>query len=433
MMELKGKKVVVMGLGRFGGGVGVTRWLVGEGADVLVTDRCKEEDLRESLRELEGLGVKLRLGEHLEEDFEDADIVVVNPAVPRKGNRYVRAAERGGTKITSEIELLIERLPNKAHVVAVTGTAGKSTVCAMLGRVLNRVGGRCWVGGNIGGSLLGCLEEMRHEDWVVLELSSFMLEGLREAKLDVGVAVVTSFSMNHLDWHGNEDAYRDAKQVLLAGQGSDGVAVMGQGVRKAGLKAREDVDLVEVDEKDGQDLEMVLPGEHNRMNGAIVKVVCEKVGVWGDDAKKVVEEFEGLDHRMQYVGEVDGVRYYNDSKCTTVNGAVLAMHSFGAGCVHVILGGYDKGDRYESLGFEAGYWCKGIYTIGDMGERIAKGAMGGRGVLVRCETLEVAMRRIKSRAEKGDVVLLSPGCASWDQFSNFQQRGERFVELAKGM
>ncbi|QDU34922.1 UDP-N-acetylmuramoylalanine--D-glutamate ligase MurD [Poriferisphaera corsica] len=445
VMEYAGKKVLVMGLGRFGGGVGVSRWLVERGADVMVTDMGREEDLQKSLMALKGLEIAYRLGEHNVSDFTKADMVVVNPAVKREGNRYLRAAEAGGVELTSEIEILLEALPRHDRVIGVTGTAGKSTVCAMLGEAMQAKGDCVWVGGNIGGSLLGCLDEIGEDDWVVLELSSFMLAGMQGKEHEWGgqrVAVVTNFSENHLDWHGCVDAYRDAKRVLLDGVCEGGVVVMGKGVGDAGFEMRAGVRCVEVG--DGGGLVMALPGEHHAMNGAIVKTVCEELGVWCDEARRRVEGFGGLPHRMQYVGTLTcrqeqgeaeskaGVaRVYNDSKCTTVGGALMGMKSFEKGRVHLVCGGYDKGDDYGALGQEAARWCSEVYAIGDVAERIVSGA---NGVAEGCEVkdwgeMEQAALAIKSHVRDGDVVLLSPGCASWDQYLNYEERGEAFIRL----
>ncbi|QQE12980.1 UDP-N-acetylmuramoyl-L-alanine--D-glutamate ligase [Planctomycetota bacterium] len=453
MIDFADKQVVVMGLGRFGGGVGVTKWLIAQGADVLVTDMGDAESLADSVAALDGLDVQFRLGEHNVSDFTKADVVVVNPAVSRENNRFVRAADAAGVVITSEIELVMERLPNKRNVIGVTGTAGKSTVCAMLGEVLSEwgeVGGeaksivnkgvngfKCWVGGNIGGSLLGQLSEISKDDWVVLELSSFMLEGMRGKQSAWGgqrIAIITSFGSNHLDWHGHVEAYRDSKRVLLDGLVDGGVAILGEGVVASGFKVKDKCELVEVCAADVSGVEMVLPGEHNRMNGGIVKAVCDAIDVdelWESVGKDVVARFSGLPHRMQFVGayavgDGDEVRVYNDSKCTTVDGAILGMHSFEKDTVHVVVGGYDKGDDYERLGFEAAAWCKGVYAIGAVSERIVKG--GGAGV-ISCRDLDAAVQAIAEGVGHEDVVLLSTGCASWDQFANYEERGEAFMRL----
>ncbi len=434
MIELKNKRVLVMGLGRFGGGVGVARFLAKQGAQVRVTDMLSEGELAESVRELAGLGIDFVLGEHRVADFEEwAEVVVVNPAVKPSGNIYLDAAKKGGAVMTSEIGLLVERLPSRKLTVGVTGSNGKSTTVAMLGHVL----GECldeekkvWVGGNIGGSLLGRLGEMGEADVVVLELSSFMLEGLRESVpgWSPGIAVVTNISENHLDWHGSMTAYVGAKKVILASQVVNDAAFLGEGAEDFVTK-----DFVVKGQLrgGGKRVEMQLPGEHNQKNGKMVLAVCEQLGLNVGKVREAMKTFGGLPHRMQFVGELEGVKYFNDSKATTAGAAMLGIQGFEKGKVHVILGGHDKGADLTELAKLAGKWCKGVYTTGATGEAIAAAAEGFEAAVVRCENLENAMTEIKQRVSVGEVVLLSPGCASWGQFVNFEDRGGRFVGLAE--
>lgn len=444
-MDLAGKRVTVMGLGRFGGGVGVARYLVKQGADVLVTDLLSGEELSASLAKLEGLPIEYRLGEHNVSDFTTCDLVVANPAV-KPDNRFLRAAQAGGIPITSEIRLLVQALPNRLRTIGVTGTAGKSTTTAMIGHILSKAGNeggrRVWVGGNIGGSLLESVEEIGLDDWVVLELSSFMLHGLREDKWSPHISVVTNIDVNHLDWHGTFTAYVEDKQVILDHQGPDqDAAVLGPDLSEF-VKPR--VDQVIVREKEGLDdiapRNIVLPGFHNRSNATLAVDVAELAGISRADAEAALADFTGLPHRLQFVLEYNGVRYYNDSKCTTPEAAQLAIESFDPGTAHIILGGYDKGSDFFDLAFKSAVGCVGVYTIGDTGENIHEcveavvarcGVPCEVKVILDCGELDVAVREAVKRAQPGQVVLLSPGCASWDQFDNYEQRGERFIELVK--
>ncbi len=456
-MDLAGKRVTVMGLGRFGGGVGVARYLVKQGADVLVTDLLPEGELAESLAKIEGLPIEYRLGEHNVSDFTTCDLLVANPAV-KPDNRFLRAAQAARAPITSEIRLLVQALPNRLRTIGVTGTAGKSTTTAMIGHILRKSlpqptappGDRhtathspnVWVGGNIGGSLLEQVDDIGEDDWVVLELSSFMLHGLREDKWSPHIAVVTNIDVNHLDWHGTFTAYVADKQVILDYQDSDqDAAVLGP---KLGDIVKAQAAQVIVREKEVLDeiapRNIVLPGFHNRSNATLAVDVAELAGVGRAEAESALTDFTGLPHRLQFVLEHNGVRYYNDSKCTTPEAAQLAIESFDPGTAHIILGGYDKGSDLVNLIAHAVSKCAGLYTIGDTGAGISK-----RGVfmitkslipdaiaeVVNCGELDAAVREAVKRAQPGQVVLLSPGCASWDQFDNYEQRGERFIELVK--
>jgi len=487
--EFAGKRAVVMGLGRFGGGVGVTRFLVDRGADVLVTDREPADKLEQSVAQIRDLvdagSVSLRLGEHNISDFTTRDLVVVNPAVP-PDNRFVRAAEAAGIEVTTEMRLLVERLPNRLRTIGVTGSAGKSTVTAMIGHVLNKVfstpnrqdaktpsEAKVWVGGNIGVSLLPQVDEIGEDDWVVLELSSFMLERLRADEHFRGwsphIAVVTNISPNHLDWHGSMADYIAAKEVILSYQDDGDFAVLGPASGfPSPVASRGQTRTVEPESSEGV-VRLEVPGSHNRTNAMCALAACHSAGVdWPDpDAMYAsLADFPGLPHRLQLVAEHNGVRYFNDSKCTTPEAAQLAIQAFaeekgdGPRFVHLILGGKDKGSDMKPLAGLAASTCKAVYTIGALGETIAglidmaidtaaEAASAGAqrpdscgGVswpaeshqsaeVVRCGELNTAVAEIRKRVSPGDVVLLSPACASWDQFENYEQRGERFIELVK--
>jgi UDP-N-acetylmuramoylalanine--D-glutamate ligase len=452
-MDLAGKRVTVMGLGRFGGGVGVARYLVKQGADVLVTDTLPADQIKDSLDKLKGLPIDYRLGEHNVSDFTTPDLVVANPAV-KPDNRFLRAAEAAGIPITSEIRLLVQALPNRKRTIGVTGTAGKSTTTAMIGHILRKAypqppalpgdqstktAPRVWVGGNIGGSLLDHIDEIGKDDWVVLELSSFMLHGLRENKYYPGwsphIAVVTNIGQNHLDWHGTFNAYVQDKEVILDYQKIDQDAViLGPGLAELIRPNTHNICIREEQNIRGNSpIDLRLPGFHNQINATLAIDTVQVIGINRNQAIASLADFPGLPHRLQFVLEHNGVRYYNDSKCTTPEAAELAIRSFDPGAAHIILGGYDKGSDLKPLAGFASENCAGIYTIGVTGEGIATAAEAASHAceVVRCETLDAAVREVVKRAKPGQVVLLSPACASWDQFDNYERRGERFIELVK--
>ena len=455
--DFAGRRVTVMGLGRFGGGVGVARFLARRGADVLVTDTAGPEELAASVARLDGQsGVAMRLGGHNVSDFTDTDLVVVNPAV-KPGNRFVRAARAAGVELTSEIRLLVRHLPSRERVIGVTGSAGKSTVTAMIGHVLGgkwpggRVAGwpskdvsgrrRVWVGGNIGGSLLECLDRIAPDDWVVLELSSFMLEGLREDRWSPHIAVVTNLSPNHLDWHGGFAAYAEAKRTLTCFQTVSDVQLVGD-ESAAALTDPARQRLGPVAEADVPAL--AVPGAHNRRNARLAAAVL-RTALGSDTDLSPLSAFPGLPHRLQFVGEHAGVRYYNDSKSTTPEAATLAIDAFSERTVRIILGGSDKGSDLTGLARHAAARCVGVYTIGTTGVAIADaaeayappaGRPGSCGAVAwppptaavrRCGTLDAAMAAIAAEAKPGENVVLSPACASWDQFANYEARGDAFA------
>ena len=425
-----------MGLGRFGGGVGVARWLIEQGADVLVTDLQTADRLDASVAALgdaAGTGrLSFRLGEHREEDFAGCDLLVANPAVPRPWeNPFIGAARDAGVGITTEIGLAIERLASdeaaRGRTIGVTGSAGKSTTASMIAHALGGLGHPTHLGGNIGGSLLGTIDRIGRDDWVVLELSSAMLHWL--GGWSPGVAVVTNVAPNHLDWHGTVEHYIECKRKLTARQRSGDAAVFGHMVGEWPTPPGVGVHRLETAARvDG----LAIPGAHNASNAALAREAIERLGV--GDSRAAIEAalrtFAGLPHRLCLLGERGGVRYYDDSKSTTPEATVLALDAFdeqgGLGRVHLIAGGYDKGSDLSPIAARAG-GIAGLYCIGATGEAIAAGAGGSARV---CGSLSRAMADISGRAADGDIVLLSPGCASWDQFENFEERGAAFAALA---
>jgi UDP-N-acetylmuramoylalanine--D-glutamate ligase len=440
--DLSKKRVVVMGLGRFGGGVGVSRYLVGRGARVLVTDLLPADQLRDSLTQLRGLGgfrgirglpIEFRLGEHREEDFTAADLIVVNPAVDPRHNRYLQAARQAGVPFTTEIRLLVAALPNQRRTIGVTGTAGKSTVTSMIGHALQHClspqGTRVHVGGNLGGSLLDRVQAISPEDWVVLELSSFMLEALGEDHWSPHVALVTNISGNHLDRHGTMQAYAAAKQQILEHQRPGDHVVLGPGVER--WLRPQVATATRVDRAPAPPLELLIPGQHNQLNAAIaIAATTAAAGIEPPAAAIALKSFPGLPHRLQLVGTWDSVRYFNDSKATTPEAAQLAIRSFEPQTVHVILGGYDKKSDLTALAHFAARRCRAVYTVGATGDAIAQAVQSAGGTAVPCGTVERAVEEARKRARPGEVVLLSPGCASWDQFENYEKRGQAFLAAA---
>lgn len=445
--DLAGKRITVMGLGRFGGGVGVTRFLVDQGADVLVTDQLPEGKLTDSLNQLADLpseAVQYRLGEHNVSDFTVCDLVVVNPAVNPATNRFCRAAQAAGVPLTSEMRLLVQRLPNRRQVIGVTGTAGKSTTTAMIAHVLREFftstqpmaqqlsHPAVLLGGNIGGSLLDALPQITAEDWVVLELSSFMLDGLDADGWSPGIAVVTNISPNHLDWHQTVEAYTHAKQAMLRHQQPGDAALLGPAVADWPTQANVQRRVVEPPAQ--YPLLTSLPGRHNQHNAAFAMAVCEQLGLDLQTAEQVLQSFAGLPHRLQRVVEHEQVCYFNDSKSTTPEAAMLAIDAFepmlrdSAAGLHLIAGGYDKGSDLTDLARHAAQHVRCVHTIGDTGPTLAEQVRQAGGKATYDRDLAAAVQAIVGQVQRGDVVLLSPGCASWDQFDHYEQRGEAFTQ-----
>ncbi|MBN1943667.1 MAG: UDP-N-acetylmuramoyl-L-alanine--D-glutamate ligase [Phycisphaerae bacterium] len=428
--RLAGRRVSVIGLGRFGGGVGVTRWLCSQGAVVTVSDQSDESQLADSVAQLAGLDVALHLGGHREEDFLQADLLVVNPAVP-KDHPLLAEAIRANVPRTTEINLFLQRCP--APVAGVTGSVGKSTTTAMLGAILSRRF-TTHVGGNIGRSLLETLPEIQPDHVVVLELSSFQLEDTPLVRVSPHVALVTNLLPNHLDRHGTMASYTDAKKNIFRFQNPDDVLILNRRDEVLCTWAGEAKGKVSYfNEDDDESFELLLPGEHNQANAQAAFAAAAALGASREDAAQALREFTGLPHRLQFVRETRGVRYYNDSKCTTPAGAIVALRAFEPRRVILLAGGYDKGTAFDELGAEICSRAKAVIAFGATRGKILVAVERLRTSPVPLaqdvEDLSVAVSAAREIAEPGDVILLSPACASYDQFTNYEQRGLAFVQL----
>lgn len=432
VQDVRGKRVTVAGLGRFGGQIAAARWLVEQGAQVLVTDQAPAEKLADSRRQLDDLPIEWRLGEHRALDFTSADLIVASPAIP-PGNDLLRAAVAAGVPITTEIRLFIERCP--ATILGVTGSKGKSTTAALLGEML-KTRFTVWVGGNIGRPLLNDLQNIDKTHLVLLELSSFMLEYLAPMAWSPHISVVTMLAADHLDWHGSAHAYIEAKKNIVRFQHPDDFAVLN--ADDPGAKAFETATRAKVicfSTAVSKPFELLIPGAHNQANAQAAFAAASLMGVTHDEAQRSIQSFRGLPHRLQLVHEANGVRYFDDSIATIPAAAIAALESFPPKSVLQIVGGKDKGLSLIPLCHALVERAKAVLCIGSTGKQIAEtlaqSPSQSAAEVYDCGDLETAVRVARRVAARGDVVLLSPGCASYDQFVNFEQRGEMFTALVK--
>jgi UDP-N-acetylmuramoylalanine--D-glutamate ligase len=448
--ELAGKRVTVMGLGLFGGGVGVTRFLVQAGARVIVTDAKSEHDLRESVAELRGLPVELRLGAHEERDFRDADLVVVNPAVP-PASPWLKLAPALETEMN-----LFFKLCRAEMIVGVTGSNGKTTTTTLIGEILKAGLRRVWVGGNIGVSLLERAAEIRPEDLVVLELSSFQLENLGVLRRSPNVGVVMNLTPNHLDRHGTMENYAEAKRQIVAHQKEGDVKVLNwddaavRGWKTAApsrtyfFSRRERTSRGALAQGDKITLYTTgarylidvagrkLLGDFNleNMAAAATASFAAAGGRWEDwreACENVFNAFPGVEHRLEFVTERDGVRYYNDSKATDPEATMAALGTL-PGPIVLILGGFDKKTPFDGLArLISEKPVRACVLMGQTAPAIEAALRAQPRVpeIARAASIEEAAR---FPARPGETVLLSPACASWDMFRNFTERGNRFKE-----
>ncbi|MGC8624087.1 MAG: UDP-N-acetylmuramoyl-L-alanine--D-glutamate ligase [Phycisphaerae bacterium] len=444
-----GKRVVVMGLGRFGGGVGVARWLVEQGAVVTITDLDSAAKLQSSIAQLAGSNIKWRLGGHDLEILNDCDLLVVNPAVDKIRSVFFQAARQRHIPMTTEINLFLQSCP--AKVIGVTGTVGKSTTTAMIHlaitAVLEHSGAMntCWLGGNIGRSLLGDLARIRPDDLVVLELSSFMLEDLPWIEFSPHIAVVTNLAGNHLDRHGTLENYAAAKQNILRFQTRADMAILNDDdsvVRTWGQYTPARV--IQYRAAGRVEITLSVPGRHNQSNAYAALAVLEALG-WGEHqavALAALAHFPGLPHRLQLVHtSASGVRWFNDSKATTPEAALTALAAMEKRKCVCIVGGYDKHADMKEFCRQLAKHAGRVLGIGATGNALVVGAIiAGMPPehAFYAETLEsavtLAVKWITTAAHSPrpiHAVLLSPACASYDQFSNYEQRGDNFATLAR--
>jgi len=456
----RGKNVLVMGLGSFGGGIGAVRYLIERGARVTVTDLRPIEKLSESLSELRTTPPdRLVLGAHHEDDFRSAELVVVNPAVKREGP-YLNAAIQAGVPITSEMNLFWQK--NPAPVVAVTGSNGKSTTTAMTHAIIRQYlaqqpGRRTWLGGNIGTSLLPQVDQIQPTDIVVLELSSFQLADLDRLQVSPHVAVVTNFAPNHLDWHPDLDDYRRSKQAILRWQSVQDIAVLNDddpdvsawvtNGKRLGFGLNDDGSIgAHLHHRDavirvvGQEMHwplrnwLRLPGLHNVCNALAAIAAASSLGADQTAAQTAIENYEPLPHRLQLVAEVAGRRFYNDSLATTPESASVALAAFEAPIV-LLAGGYDKHVDLGQMARDISARTKAVALMGQTAESlqqlISKHDRHQCLISAPQSSFSAAFEWAVDHSSPGDVILLSPGCASYDWFRNFADRGSQFVSLVE--
>jgi len=445
-----GKKVLIMGLGRFGGGLDTAQFACRAGANVTVTDLADAGQLSDSISRLKEFGnIEFHLGGHSTADFERAEIIIVNPAV-RPDNTLVAQARRNGKVITSQMNIFFDLCPGL--IIGITGSNGKSTTAALTAHLL-RAGveqagfkyRRVRLSGNIGNEpLLTVLEQTTDQDLVVLELSSFQIEQLAQEQKGPHIALLTNLMPNHLDRYGSFENYCAAKENIFKFQkpGRRGPAVSAFNADDAigalwfdkyrkekariCVKFRPD----DVDAKFGA--RFALPGRANLANLAGAVTIAKHLGVSDETIMNCLGEFKALPHRLEKIAEVNGVRWYNDSKATTPEAAIAALESFDSPRI-LIAGGYDKRLAFDRLGEVIAHNTKAAILIGQTASRIAQAVAAAENSHTEVKFADSLAEAVKFAAEcavGGDVVLLSPACASFDMFDNYQQRGAEFAKLA---
>ncbi|HET9305511.1 MAG TPA: UDP-N-acetylmuramoyl-L-alanine--D-glutamate ligase [Candidatus Sulfotelmatobacter sp.] len=447
-MELNGKRVLVVGLGK--SGVASALFLKKHGAKVSVSDTKSGDELRNEIPVLLDNGITVETGGHGDRTFRGQDLIVVSPGVPVDAPPLVQARSLGESVI-GEIELAAQFLPGP--IVAITGSNGKTTTTTLAGEIMTASGFPTLVGGNIGTPAISLAERAKAGTVIVLEVSSFQLETIQTFRPKV--AVVLNVTPDHLDRHRTFEIYTDAKARIFENQqGSDFAVLNADDPTCVAMGARTRAQvfwfsrLKEVQQgawvRDGniafrdaagqreilQVSEIPLKGAHNLEN--VLAAVCAGVlmGCAPDKIRQAVRDFKAVEHRLEFVASIRGVDYYNDSKATNVDATIKALESFPSN-IHLILGGKDKGSDYTVLNDLLRQRVKRVYTIGAAAAKIESQIKGPE--LVHAETLENAIRKASAAAQAGDVVLLAPACASFDQFKNYEHRGKVFKGIVAGL
>ena len=408
------RRALVLGLARSGQAAALA--LVRRGVPTVGVDRADDLDTGR----LAEAGVELHLGTEEEGLLDDVELLIKSPGVPGE-SPLATAAHARGIPIWSEIELGFRLLGNA--FIGITGTNGKTTTTELLGAMFRAAGTPVAVAGNVGRPLTSFDGALEKEAWIVCELSSFQLEDVH--RLRPRVAVLLNLEPDHLDRHDSYDAYRDAKLRIFENQTEADVAVVPRDFEPIPGGA----DRVEFRADDPLPAEPLIPGEHNRENAAAATAAARAAGIEEDAIAEALRTFPGVEHRLELVAELEGVRFVNDSKATNTAAARRGIAAYAGRPLRLILGGSLKGESFDELAEELPASVRSIDLIGEATEQLAASLGRAGRSFRRSGDLATAVGAAAGDAEPGDVVLLSPACASYDQFRDFEERGETFRRL----
>jgi len=448
-MKLKDKPVLVVGLGK--SGVASAQFLLARGAKVTVSDSKSPEQLANEIPALLDRGIAVETGGHGERTFRGQDLIVVSPGVPADSAPLLQARLQG-VPIIGEIELAAQFL--QGRIVAITGSNGKTTTTTLTGEILAASGFPVAVGGNIGTPAISLVDQTTPKSFVVLEVSSFQLETIQTFR--PFISAILNITPDHLDRHRTLEAYVDAKARIFENQNATDFCVLNADdaaanaltsrakcpvlhfSRRTEVPAGVFVRQGKVFFRNGETEREILPveeitlqGAHNLENVLAAVCIASLAGCPANKIGQAVHAFKAVEHRLEFVAEIAGVRYFNDSKATNVDATIKALESFPAN-IHLILGGKDKGSDYSVLNPLLRERVKQVYTIGAAAEKIAS-QIGQAAPIDPSGTLENALRRASAAAKPGDIVLLAPACASFDQFQSYEHRGRVFKELVRAL
>jgi UDP-N-acetylmuramoylalanine--D-glutamate ligase len=449
-IELNNKRVLVVGLARTG--VATASFCAARGAVVSATESRPESEVADAAAKLRAAGVLLELGGHKQETFLRQDLIIPSPGVPAQAP-LLRAAHAKGITIWSEIELAYRFLPLDSRLIGITGSNGKTTTTSLIAHILQSHGLPAILAGNIGTPLISKLDEIHPGTYIATELSSFQLELIESFR--PSIAVLLNLTPDHLDRHGSMEAYGRAKARIFENQRASDAAILNaddapsvgiapsrprvfwfsrkKSVDRGAFLRGQDIVFHSNDPGREEVLlrmqDIKLPGAHNLENVLAAAAAARIAGVDPKAIPNAVRTFPGVEHRLEFVAEIAGVRYFNDSKATNVDATLKALDAF-PGRIFVILGGKDKASDYTLLRNSLRQKAILALLIGTAAEKI-ESQIAGSVAIERAGTLDQAVEVASHAARPGDIVLLAPACASFDQFENYEHRGRVFKQLVR--
>lgn len=450
-MNLKNKKILIIGLGITG--ISAVKTMEKFEANISVYDSKSEEDLKEFLDEIKNIDLNIYLNGE-KPNLEDTDLILKSPGVPRDIPILIEAQNKN-IEIITDLELYY-RIKSGKNMVAISGTNGKTTTTKLTGEIFEKSGRNTYVAGNIGVGVLDSIFEIKDEDLMIIEASSFQLENTIDFKPHI--SAIVNITPDHISWHGNFENYIDAKKKILSNQDENDYAVLNYDdelLREIGEKIKTRVFWFSVGEKlengsfieDGWIVireekktikiikcdEIQIPGKHNLENVLASVSISYLMGLSIEDIARGLREFKGVEHRIEYVDMKNGISFYNDSKGTNPDSTIKAIEAIESPIV-LIAGGYDKGSEYDELVTSFKGKVKELILLGETSEKIKDAALKiGFNRIHLVENMNQAVRISFELADKNDNVLLSPACASWGMYSNFEERGKDFKNIVKGL
>ena len=435
-------KILILGFAR--SGYEAAKFLLKRGNEVYLTD-MKEDHDKKQMKELEDLGIHFVLGSHPDDLLDKSfDYLIKNPGVPID-HKYVLKAKELGVEVINEVEMAFRLLPKDIKFVGITGTNGKTTTTTLIYKFLKEDGKRAHLTGNIGYPLIGFLDKLKRGDIIVMETSCQQLENF--TKFNPDIAVMTNLSPAHIDFLKSYDNYKRVKAKIFQNHTSKNIAILNienEDVMDITKKIKSTVKyfsskkeingsyikddaIYYYDEKiiDLKDIQLI--GNHNYENIMAAIMVCKELGVKNESIIKVLKDFKGVEHRIEYVRELKGIKFYNDSKATNTKATQIALSSFKTPII-ILLGGLERGHDFFELKDYMKY-VKHIVALGECRNRVEDFAKELGISCTNVETMKEAVPAAYKVAKKGDTVLLSPASASWDQYKKFEDRGDEFKQL----